>query len=133
MNFTSIEVGLIQLKAITEYLDQGSAFATFVFYSDTKPVNVSIAADESKRLVTLSLPKPCFKKLNADSIELNQTDAALVVKSGAAKWARLYSGAGVAVTDFLVGTDITISEPNLIEGSTLMLNSIVLKPTPLPV
>jgi len=132
MNFTSIEVGLIQLKAIAEYLDQGSAFATFVFYSDAKPVNVSIAADESKRLVTLTLPKPCFKKLNADSIELNQTDAALVVKNGTAKWARLYNGSGTAVTDFSVGTDISIAEPNLIEGSTLMLNSIVLKPTPLP-
>lgn len=125
----SLDSGLFQLQALSEYLDQGSENATFVFYSSTKPANTTIVADESKRLVTMTLPKPCFKKLNADSIELQQTDAAIVLRNGTAIFARLFSAAGKAVADFEVGFHITLNNPTLVAGSTLMLNSIVLKPT----
>ncbi len=76
-----------------------------------------------------TFPKPCFKQLNTDGIELNQTDAALVIKAGTAVWARIYNGNGDAVADFAVGTEITLAQPNLALGSTLMINSFVLKPT----
>lgn len=125
----SLSAGLAQLQALASYIDQGSVNATFVFYSDTKPLNTTVAADDSKKLVTLTLPKPCFKKLNADGIELNQTDAALVTKAGTAMWARLFNGEGKAVVDFAVGSDITLANPTLVLGSTLMLNSIVFKPS----
>lgn len=125
----SIDAGLAQLQALTKYIDQGSENATFVFYSSTKPANTTLAADESKRLVTMTLPKPCFKKLNADSIELQQTDAAIVLRNGIAIFARLFSAAGKVVADFEVGIHITLNNPTLVAGSTLMLNSIVLKPT----
>ena len=125
----SIEAGLIQLQALAAYIDQGSSNATFVFYSDSKPANVTTAANNTAKLATLTLPKPCFKKLNTNSIELNQTDAATVVKTGEAIWARLFNGEGKAVADFAVGTDITLANPSLILGSTLMMNSIVLRPS----
>lgn len=125
----SLQAGLAQLQALATYIDQGSLNATFVFYDNTKPVSVDIAASTSTALVTLTLPKPCFKQLNADSIELNQTDAALVTKAGTAVWARLYNGAGLAVADFAVGSDISLANPTLVLGATLMMNSIVLKPT----
>ncbi|WP_312102065.1 hypothetical protein [Acinetobacter venetianus] len=125
----SIAASLAQLQALATFLDTGSNNATFVFYDDTKPASVSVAANPSAKLVTLTFPKPCFKQLNVDGIELNQTDAALVIKAGTAAWARIYSGNGDAVADFAVGTEITLAQPNLALGSTLMINSFVLKPT----
>ena len=129
MIYPSIEAGLVQLQALANFLDQGGLNATFIFYDDTKPANITVAANNSAKLVTLTLPKPCFKKFNADSIELNQTDAATVTKTGTAVWARLFNGEGKAVADFAVGADITLANPNLIIGSTLMMNSIVLRPS----
>ncbi|WP_180104371.1 hypothetical protein [Acinetobacter sp. YH12108] len=129
MIFPSMEAALTQLQTLAVYIDQGSSNATFVFYSDAKPASVTTSANNTAKLATLTLPKPCFKKLNADSIELNQTDAATVIKTGEAIWARLFNGEGKAVADFAVGTDITLANPSLILGSTLMMNSIVLRPS----
>ncbi|WP_312049244.1 hypothetical protein [Acinetobacter courvalinii] len=125
----SLAAGLAQLHSFASFIDTGSGNATFVFYDDTKPASVSDAAAPSAKLVTLTFPKPCFKQLNVDGIELNQTDAALVIKAGTAVWARIYNGNGDAVADFAVGTEITLAQPNLALGSTLMINSFVLKPT----
>ncbi|MDO3663425.1 hypothetical protein [Acinetobacter higginsii] len=125
----SFAAGLVQLQALANFLDTGSSNATFIFYDNTKPVSVNVAADPAAKLVTLTFPKPCFKQLNVDGIELKQTDAALVTKAGTAVWARIYNGNGDAVADFAVGTEITLAQPNLALGSTLMVNSFVLKPT----
>lgn len=76
-----------------------------LFFMKIKPTDVTVAANNSAKLVTLTLPKPCFRKLNSDNIELHQTDAATVIKTGAATWARLMNGDGNAVADFAVGTD----------------------------
>lgn len=126
---TSLAAGLVQLQALTNFLDQGSANATFIFYSDEKPESLAVAADEAAKLVILTLPKPCFKKLNLDSIELHQTDAGTVTKAGIATWARLFNGEGKVVADFEVGIDITLANPNLVVGSTLMMNSLILRPS----
>lgn len=126
---TSLQAGLAQLQALTNYIDQGSVNATFIFYSDEKPESLAITADEAAKLVILTLPKPCFKKLNLDSIELYQTDAGTVTGAGIAVWARLFNGEGKAVADFEVGTDITLANPNLVIGSTLMMNSLILRPS----
>ena len=129
MIYPSLAAGLAQLQALANFIDQGSSNATFIFYEDTKPTDVTVAANNGARLVTLTLPKPCFKKLNTNNIELHQTDAATVIKTGTAAWARLFNGDGNAVADFAVGTDIILANPSLIIGSTLMMNSIVLRPS----
>lgn len=126
---TSLAAGLAQLQALANFLDQGSVNATFIFYDDTKPANVMVVVNNSAKLVTLTLPKPSIKQVNTDHIELNQTDAATVIKSGAAVWARLFNGEGKAVADFAVGSDITLANPNLVLGSTLMMNSLILRPS----
>ena len=126
---TSLAAGLAQLQALANFIDQGSSNATFVFYEDTKPTDVTVAANNSAKLVTLTLPKPCFKQLNTDSIELHQTDAATVIKTGTATWARLINGEGNAVADFAVGVDIILANPDLVLGSTLMMNSLILRPS----
>lgn len=125
----SLAAGLVQLQALANFIDTGGNNATFIFYDSTKPASVNFAANPDAKLVTLTFPKPCFKQLNVDGIELQQTDAALVTKEGTAVWARLYNGNGDAVADFAVGTEITLANPDLALGSTLMLNSFVLKPT----
>ena len=126
---TSLAAGLAQLQALANFLDQGSANATFIFSDDTKPANVTVVVNNSAKLVTLTLPKPSIKQVNTDHIELNQTDAATVIKSGTAVWARLFNGEGKAVADFAVGSDITLANPNLVLGSTLMMNSLILRPS----
>ena len=126
---TSMAAGLAQLQALANFLDTGSSNATFSFYKGTKPANVTVAASAGNKLVTMNLPEPCFKQLNADSIELYPTDTATVTQAGTATWARLYNGNGDAVADFTVGTDITLANPNLVLGSMLMINSIVLRPS----
>lgn len=126
---TSLAAGLAQLQALANFLDQGSANATFVFYDDEKPTDVTVAADNNARLVTLTLPKPSIKQVHTDHIELNQTDAATVIKSGAAVWARLFNGEGKAVADLSVNTDIILANPGLVLGSTLMMNSLILRPS----
>lgn len=126
---TSLAAGLAQLQALANFLDQGSVNATFIFYDDTKPANVTVVVNNSAKLVTLTLPKPSIKQVNTDHIELNQTDAATVIKSGAAVWARLFNGEGKAVADFAVGSDITLANPNLVLGGTLMMNSLILRPS----
>ncbi|MFR9677496.1 hypothetical protein [Acinetobacter sp. SEK570] len=125
----SLAAGLAQLQALASFLDTGSNNATFIFYDNPKPASVNVGADPAAKLVTLNFPKPCFKQLNVDGIELKQTDAALVTKAGTAVWARIFNGNGDAVADFAVGTEITLAQPNLALGSTLMVNSFVLKPT----
>ncbi len=129
MIIPSLNAGLAQLQALATFIDKGGNNATFIFYDDAKPSSVTAPANNSAKLVTLTLPKPCFKKLNADNIELNQTDAATVIKGGTAVWARLFNGDNEAVADFGVGTDITLANPNLVLGSTLMMNSIILRPS----
>ena len=126
---TSLAAGLAQLQALANFLDQGSANATFVFYNDTKPADLTLATNSSAKLVTLTLPKPSIKQVNTDHIELNQTDAATIIKSGTAVWARLFNGEGKAVADFTVGSDITLANPELVLGSTLMMNSLILRPS----
>lgn len=126
---TSLAAGLAQLQALANFLDQGSANATFIFYDYAKPVNISVAPNNSARLVTLTLPKPSIKQVNTDHIELNQTDAATILKSGTAVWARLFNGEGKAVADFAVGSDIMLANPDLVMGSTLMMNSLILRPS----
>lgn len=125
----SVEMSLAMLEAYANKLDQGASNATFAFYSSNKPANTSTATDESKRLITMTLPKPCLKQLNANSIELQQTDAAVVLRDGTALFARLYNGVGVAVADFVVGDHISLNNTNLKTGTTLMLNSIIFKPS----
>ena len=126
---TSLAAGLAQLQALANFLDQGSANATFIFYNDTKPADVTVATNSSAKLVTLTLPKPSIKQVNTDHIELNQTDAATVIKSGTAVWARLFNGEGKAVADFTVGSDIILANPELVLGSTLMMNSLIFRPS----
>ncbi len=124
----SLATGIVALQAIATYLDQGSENATFVYFDSTKPTNVNVAADPDARIVTLNLPKPCFKQLLADGIELHPTDTGMAIKAGVVKWARLYNGAGVPVADFTVGTDIVLNSDNIALGSSQKLDSIILKP-----
>lgn len=128
MTYPSLGAGLAMLSALSVFIDQGSNFATLVFYSDAKPSNIDTAADASKALVTLTLPKPSLKQINTDSINLQPTDTALVTTAGLVTWARLYNGNGLAIMDFTVGSDITLLNNNLAEGSAVNLTSLKLKP-----
>ncbi|MFW1952077.1 hypothetical protein [Acinetobacter beijerinckii] len=123
----SLQASLAQLQSLANFIDMGSNNATFVFYDNTKPANNSVSATESAKLVSIELPKPCFKQLLADGIELNATSSFTVIKTGTAIWARLFNGNGVVVADFAVGTDITMTNPNLVLGGTEKLDSFILR------
>lgn len=129
MNTPSKAASLVMLQAlVTQYLDEGSANATLVFYDDDKPSSVNIEATNTAKLLTLTFPKPSLKTVTADHIELFATNASIVIKTGTAKWARLYNGSGVAVVDATVGTDIILDNYNLVLGANVKLDAVYLNP-----
>lgn len=123
----SKQASIVAIQAQANFLNAGGA-ATLVFYDDEKPEDITTAANTAAKLVTLSFPNPALKEVTADYVELNPTDAGTVVKAGTATWARLYNGAGMPVYDLAVGTDITMNNPALVLGSTLMGRSIRFRP-----
>ncbi|MEN8293765.1 hypothetical protein C7E16_14435 [Acinetobacter radioresistens] len=125
----SLSAGLSMLQALTLFIDQGSANATFVFYDDNKPADTSVPADETARLVTMELPKPSFKRLKNSSIELYPTHEGTIVKTGKAVWARLYNGDGVAVMDFDCAADMALDTVDLVMGASYDLDSIEFFPS----
>lgn len=125
----SLAAGLAQLKALANYIDQGSNNATFVFYDDAKPSSTLIEANESARLVELILPKPCLRAVNLMSISLEPTGSGTVIKTGTVIWARLFNGNGDVVADFSVGADITLNSADMVLGGTVSISAITLTPT----
>lgn len=128
MNVPSKTASMAMLQALANYLDQGSSNATLNFYEDTKPTSVSVSADNAAKLLTLSLPKPCFKAISETSIELFTSNAGIATKTGTATWARLFNGEGIAVVDVAMETDIVLDNYNLVIGSSIKLDVIYLSP-----
>ena len=124
----SLKAGLAQLRALADFIDIGSGQASFVYYESVKPESVVISADDSTKLATLTLPKPCFKRLNEDNIELKPTNDVLALKTGTVVWARLFNANGDAVADFAMGVDIILNSYDILLGATQHLDSIILKP-----
>ena len=125
----SLNAGLSMLQALTLFIDQGSANATFVFYDDSKPADTTVPANEAARLVTMELPKPSFKRLKNSSIELHPTGECTIVKTGKAVWARLYNGEGIAVMDFDCTVDMALDTVDLVIGASYDLDSIEFFPS----
>ena len=125
----SLNASLSLLQALTLYIDRGSANATFIFYDDAKPTSTAITANNSAKLVTVALPKPCFKQINVDSSELMPTEEGTVVKTGTAIWARLYNGEGYVVADFDCVANMTLNNRNLVLGGSFKLDSITFRPS----
>jgi hypothetical protein len=128
MIIPSLVAGLAQLQALANFIDQGRGNATFVFYEDEKPTSTLIEPNESKKLVVLNLPNPSFKRMLLDGNELFPTSSEIVLKTGIAVWARLFSANGDVVADFQMGTDIILNNYELVMGSKQTLDSIILKP-----
>ena len=128
MSKTSKAAKLHMITALTSYADSGAGAATIVFYDDTMPATTEDAANDSAKLVTLTLPEPCFKEVTVDYVELYPSDTATVIKTGTATWARLFNGAGASVMDLVVGTDIALANTSLAVGGTLNAQSIKLQP-----
>ena len=124
----SLKAGLAQLRALADFIDLGSGNASFVYYESAKPESVSSPADDTAKLVTLTLPKPCFKRMNEDSIELKPTNDVLALKTGTVVWARLFNAGGEVVADFEMGVDIILNSYDIVLGATQRLDSIILKP-----
>ena len=124
----SLKAGLAQLRALADFIDIGSGNASFVYYESAKPESTLVPADDMTKLATLTLPKPCFNRLNEDSIELKSTNDALALKSGTVVWARLLNADGEVVADFEMGVDIILNSYDIVMGATQRLDSIILKP-----
>ena len=124
----SLYAGLSMLQALTLFIDQGGANATFVFYDDSKPADTTVPSNEAARLVTMELPKPSFKQMKTNSVELYPTHEGTIIKTGKAIWARLYNGEGVAVMDFDCAVDMVLETTDLIMGASYDLDSIELFP-----
>lgn len=128
MNKTSVKAKLEMIQAFANFMDNGSTFATVVFYKGTQPASSEVAVDSGDALVTLIFPKPCIKETTATYVELYPADTATVIKTGTATWARIYNGSGEAAADLSVGTDITLANTNLVTGGTLNIQSIKFRP-----
>ena len=128
MSKTSVNARLAMIQAFAGFMDSGSQSATVIFYEGVQPASSSVAADPSKKLVTLTLPEPCFKEVTVTYVELHPSDTATVIKSGTATWARIFNGAGEVAADLTIGTDISLANTNLALGGTLSITSIKIRP-----
>lgn len=128
MSKTSVNAQLAMIQAFANFMDSGSQSATIIFYEGVQPASPAVAADSNNTLVTLVFPEPCIKETTPTYVELHSTDIGLVIKTGAATWARIYNGAGEVAADLTVGTDITLADTNLALGGTLSVTSIKLRP-----
>lgn len=128
MSKISVKARLAMIQAFANFMDSGSQSATAIFYEGVQPASPAVAADSSKKLVTLVLPEPCFKEVTATYVELHPSDTATVIKTGTATWARIFNGAGEVAVDLTVGTDISLANTNLALGGTLSIASIKLRP-----
>ncbi|RZG76649.1 hypothetical protein [Acinetobacter sp. WCHAc060025] len=128
MGKPSLKTSLAMLRATANFLDQGSANATLIFYDDSKPVSIDVDAKSSAKVLVLDLQKPCTKAIHENNIELFSTNAGVAIKSGTVKWARLINGEGVAVADINVGTDIVLDNYDIVLGSSVKLDVIYLSP-----
>ena len=125
----SLNAGLSMLQALTLFIDQGGANATFVLYDDSKPADTTVPSNEAARLVTMELPKPSFKQMKTNSVELYPTHEGTIIKTGKAIWARLYNGEGVAVMDFDCAIDMALDTADLVMGASYDLDSIEFFPS----
>lgn len=121
-------VKMVMLQAIAGNLDQGDGHATIVYYDGARPASEEVVADPSARLVTLTLPKPCVKQVNENSIELHPSNTAMAIKTATAIWARLYNAAGQAVIDLEMGAEIELDSYEIVLGSTQQLDAIFIEP-----
>lgn len=121
-------VKMAMLQAMAANLDQGEGHATMVYYDGVRPASEEVVADPSSRLVTLTLPKPCVKQVNENSIELYPSNKAMAIKTATAIWARLYNAAGQAVIDMDMGVEIQLDSYEIVLGSTQKLDAIFIEP-----
>ena len=128
MSKTSVNARLAMIQAFANFMDSGSQSATVIFYEGPQPANPSVASDPFKKLVTLTLPEPCFKEVTATYVELHPSDTATVIKTGTATWARIYNGAGEVAADLTVGTDISLANINLALGGSFQISSFKIRP-----
>lgn len=123
----SKSAGMSQLQALAEYIDQGGNSATLCFYKDSKPSSPNILANNSEKLITIPLLKPCLKSVDDSSIELKPTETAMVMQTGTAIWARLFNGNNETVADFSVGSDVILDNADWAEGGTQKIDSIIFR------
>jgi len=128
MSKTSINARLAMVQAFSEFMDNGSQSATVIFYQGIQPASPTISANSNDALVKLTFPEPCIKETTATYVELHQTDTGTVIKAGTTTWARIYNGGGEVVADLTVGTDITLTNNNLVIGGSLQINSFKIRP-----
>ena len=128
MTVPSHVVKMAMLQAMVANLDQGEGHATMVYFDGLRPASEEVAADPSACLVTLTLPKPCVKQVNENSIELYPSDTAMAIKTATAIWARLYNATGQAVIDLDMGVEIQLDSYEIVLGSTQKLDAIFIEP-----
>ena len=128
MSETSNKAKLAMIQALSTFMDSGPSNATITFYEGIRATNPETNADSNNALVTMDFPEPCLKSITASHIELYGTDPTTIIKTGTATWARIYNGSGEAVVDLSIGTDITISNANLVLGGMLAIQSIKFSP-----
>lgn len=128
MSKTSINAQLAMIQSFANFMDSGNQSANVIFYQGVQPTSPAIAVDPNNALVMLTFPEPCIKETTPTYVELQPTDAATVNKTGTATWARIYNGAGEVAADLTVGTDILLTNQNLVLGGSFQINSFKIRP-----
>lgn len=128
MSRTSKAAKLHMITALASFLDSGAGAATLIFYDDAMPATTEDAANDAAKLITMTLPEPCFKAVTSGYVELYAPSPSVCIKTGTATWARLFNGAGQPVQDYAIGTDIALSKTALTIGGEVSITSIKLQP-----
>ena len=123
----TVAVKNARAQALTNLIDASAAAGSITIYTGAAPAAAG-AITTQLPLIVIPLQKPCFASIASGVITLDAITEQMVQTTGAAGWARIANGDGVAIADMSVGVngsgaDIELPTVNLIQGAYIRITA----------
>lgn len=111
------------LDAETALLNGG----TVIIYSGTAPESLDTTVPIEQNLSVSNLPATAFSPAVAGMAEANAIPETTVSRSGTASFYRIFSSTGVPHRQGVLGEELTIDNPDFIEGGIVRINNLMVR------